>query len=443
MNFNKILTLFVAFSISQNSFSQALVSYRDKIETAKTELKNSISAFSTCIVKSDINKCVEELAKNTANDEYKKYIVGGILYEIDPDQSLKFHKEAYLANTLEQNFILEYAIELHRNGQYQEAAKLYELYSQKVPNDIRVYVWLTDCYINTNEIQKSIQNWQKTNHSENHISIDNAVFTIYGKTTQIKTRSNLKSEIEKGKISNFYPLLFLDINWESDWWNTTTQKYFLNEDFQLAQNTLGEKNDDYKILKSYLEIKKLQENGEIDQIKNILLENKIILENNPIPVFGEISSDLLRICFADNLLTESEFYTKRGAELLALAKSTKDKDLLNIYAYLQATVDGKVMPEIDKLGWKEFKDERFTKSYFIGKADAIKYDDTELREAMLDFPNSSYLFWLKAKCAKMENKPVKNDLIEAIKREFKTFGTDQNKSSYRLKSYMGTLASEI
>ncbi|MBF4465236.1 M48 family metallopeptidase [Flavobacterium sp. LC2016-12] len=442
MNFNKTLILFVVFSLSQNSFSQTLVSNRDKIEIAKTELKNNIITFSNCIVKSDINKCIEELAKN-ADNEYKKYITGGILYEIDPNESLKLHREAYLANTLEQNFILEYAIELHRNAQYQEALKLYELYSEKVPNDIRVYVWLSDCYINNNEIKKSLQNWEKANHSQNHISIDNAIFTIYGKTTQIKTRSNLKSEIEKGKISNFYPLLFLDSNWESDWWNTTTQEYFLNEDFKLAQNALGEKNNDYKILKSYLEIKKAQENGQIDQIKKIMIDNKIILENNPIPVFGEMSSDLLRICFADNLLTESEFYTKRGAELLALAKSTKDKDLLNIYAYLQATVDGKVMPETDKLGWKEFKDEKFAKSYFIGRVDTIKYNDTELNEAMLDFPNSSYLFWVKAKCAKMENKPVKNDLIEVIKREFKTFGTDQNKSSYRLKSYMGTLASEI
>ncbi|TDP02032.1 tetratricopeptide repeat protein [Flavobacterium sp. 245] len=438
---NKILSLFLIIFIFPKCFSQTLESHREKIETAKTELKEANKNFSTCIVKSEVKLCVDELSKN-GTDEYKKYSIGGILYEIDADKSFKLHEEAYLANKNDLNFVLEYAIELHRKEKYAEASKLYERYSENLPKDIRAYVWLSDCYINTGKIEKSILNWGKANHADNHISIDNAIYIIYGKTTQIKTRSDLRSEIEKGKTSNFYPLLFLDKNWETDWWNTHTQKYFLDEDLKLAQTKLGETNPDFKILKAYLKIKELEEIGQSEEIKKVLIENKIILENNPIPAFGEFSSDLLRICFINKLLNENEFYTKRGNELLDLAKKTKDKDLLNIYAYLQASVNGTVNPEIDKLGWKEFRDERFAQSYFSAKANDLRYDDIELNEALADFPNSSYLFWLKAKCAKLENKPVRQNLIELIKREFKTLGTDPNKYSYRLKSYIGTLAIE-
>ena len=437
---NKLILLLPALFTFLTSCSQTLVSNREKIEKAKVELADPMKNFSSCIVKSNVKVCEDELIKS-ADNEYKKYIVAGVLYEIDPEQSLKLHKEAYIANTTEQNFVLEYAIELHRNKQYNEASKLYEIYSEKVPTDYRVHIWLSDCYLNTGETDKSIENWNESNHPENHVGIDNALFTIYGKTTQIKKRSDLKADIEQGKFSSFFPLIFLDKNWESDWWNTNTQEYFLNEDLKLAEIKLGNTNPDFKTLKAYLEIKRLEEQNKTEEIKKILTDNKIILENYPIPPFGEISSDLLRICFMNKILNESDFYSKRGDELLELAKKTKDKDLLNIYAYLQGTVNGKVDSQIDKMGWKEFKDERFAQSYFSIKTD-IKYDDKELNEALLDFPNSSYLFWLKAKCAKMENKPVRADLIEAIKREFKTLATDPSKFSYRLNSFMRTLKIE-
>jgi hypothetical protein len=128
--------------------------------------------------------------------------------------------------------------------------------------------------------------------------------------------------------------------------------------------------------------------------------------------------------------------------LLKLAEKTKDKETLNIYAYLQGSVNGKVDASIDKLGWTEFKDERFAISYFIGKADKNRYDDKELAQALLDFPNSSKLYWVKTNCAKIENKPLRPHLIELIKREFKTLGSDENHYSYPLKSFFGYLENE-
>jgi hypothetical protein len=378
----------------------------------------------------------------SADNEFKKYVAGGMLYEIDPDKSFLLHEQAYLKNPLDQNFILEYAIELHRRGKYFEASNLYESYSSKKPDDIRVYVWLADCYLNIGKIDISIANWKKANHSQNHTSIDKAIYTIYSNTQQVKTRNDLRLQIEKEKFSSFYPLIFLDKNWEFDWWNKGTQDYFLKEDLNLAEKKLGNLNGDFKIIRAYLDIKKFEESGKSDEIKKILVENNLILNNSPLMNFGEFTSDLLRICFVNGLLSESEFYSKRGNKLLDLAKKTKDKELLNIYAYLQASIEGQVMPEIDKLGWTEFDDARFAVSYFQNRIDKIKSDDLELAEALKKYPNESYLYWIKAKCAKMEGKPVKQLLIELTKREFKTLGTDPNKYSYRLKSYMNTLAEE-
>ena len=432
--------IFLTFIITSCN-SQNLVSKRDEINKAKVNLQNEIENFSKNIVKTDINICTEKLIQS-ANNEYEKYVVAGILYNINPKQSYKLHEEAYLTNTNEQNFILEYALELHRNGKYSDASKLYETYSEKLPNDIRTYVWLSDCYINLNEIEKAILNWDKANHIENHIKIDNAIHTIYGRTDQINFRNELKLGIEKGNLSNFYSLLFLDKNWESDWWNKNTQEYFLNEDLEYLKSKLKISESDYKILNAYIEIKKFEENNQTSDIKNVLIQNEIILNNKPIPTNGQIASDILRICFYNKIIDENDFYAKRGTELLELSKLKKDKELLNIYAYLQANIDGKVNPEIDKLGWKDFKDERFAKSYFILKSKKMKSDDIELNQAINDFPNSSYLFWVKTKCIKMENKPVKEYLVELVKKEFKTLDSDESRFSYRLNSYIKTLSIE-
>jgi hypothetical protein len=435
-----ILTLLTFLSINCNA--QVLVSNRAKIEAATKELKTEIETFNTCIVNTDADKCILNIVKS-ADTEYKKYLVGGLLYEIDRDKSFQLHKDAYTANPTDLNFILEYAIELHRKGEFAEAIKLYEKYTREKPEDFRINVWLADCYINLGEVDKSVSNWNKANHPKNHTGIDFAIHTIYGRTDQIKIRNEYRKEIEKGNIQAFCSLIFLDMNWELDWWNSNIQEYFLREDILLGENIFNQHENDFGTTQAYIKIKRLSNaENKGDSIKSILMENKLIIGSNPLPSNGQITSDLLRICLTNQIVSENDFFKQRGNELLQLAEKTKDKETLNIYAYLQAGVKGKVDESIDKLGWTEFKDERFAVSYFIGKADKNRYDDKELSQALLDFPNSSKLYWVKTNCAKIENKPLKPHLIELVKREFKTLGSDQSHYSYPLKSYFAYLQDE-
>lgn len=435
-----ILILLTLFSASCNS--QTLVSNRDKIETATKELESAMTTFSSCLVNSNLDQCIQDLI-TSADTEYKKYLVGGILFEIDKDKSFQLHKEAYTSNPNDLDFNLEFAIELHRKGEFTQAAKLYEKYCKEKPEDYRINVWLADCYINIGEIDKSISNWNKANHPKNHTGIDKAICTIYGRTDQIKIRNDYRKEVEKGNVQALYSLIFLDMNWELDWWNSNIQEYFLAEDIALAKNKFNQNDNDYKTIQAYIQIKKLSKSyTQNDSIRIILKKNKLIIGSNPLPTNGQIASDILRISFINQIISEKDFYKRYGNELLNLAKRTKDKETLNIYAYLQATVNGKVDASIDKLGWTDFKDERFAISYFIGKADNNRYDDKELARALTDFPNSSKLYWVKTNCAKIENKQLRPMLIELIKREFKTLGSNERRYSYGLKTYFYHLENE-
>lgn len=422
--------------------AQKLISNEAKIEKAKTELENDIDAFQQCILNNDLDSCIETLISK-ADNPYKKYLVGGMLFEIDAEKSFELHQEAYLAEPNELNFNLEYALELHRKGQYMEAADLYKKYAKEAPDDFRANVWLADCFINVGDIQQSIKYWAKANHSRNHTAIDQSIHIIYGRSDQVRLRNTYRTEIKNGHFEHINQLIFMDMNWQLDWWNTNVQKYFLEKDLQLLDQRMKPTDAQYTILKTYTKIKSLSQSyTSEDSIRTLMTKKKMIINNQPLPTSGLITSDLLRICFKYNFFTEYDFYNSRGEELLKLAQQSKDIELLNSYAYLQSKVNKKVESAIDRQGWVDFKDERFAMSYFTGKVNILTIDDKELNQAISDFPSSSGIYWFKVNAAKNKNLTLTPFLVELIKKEFKTLGSDPSHYSYRLHSYFQFLAEE-
>jgi len=413
----------------------------EKIKKAQTEITPALKYFSNCLVNKDCDECINELVSKATN-EYQKYLIGGAVYNIDSKVSYNLHKSAYEKYPNELNFNLEYAIESHRIGDYKTAIKHYEIYKQTKDTDYRVDVWLSECYLNLDNYLKAIEHWKKANHPKNHTGIDKAIYIIHGQADQIKKRSDLIVKTKSKDSKSAYELIFLDMNWELDWWNNNIQEYFLEKDINTIKSTFGSDSKEYLQLSAYNKIKHLsKKSSPKDSIKTALLDSKLILDKNQMPINGKVASDLLRISFINRLLDEKEFFEKRGQEMID--DKYKDEELLNIYAYLESVVTGHVSEQTDKKGWNEYQSEKFAISYFIGLADKNKYDNPDLEKALIDFPNSSKIHWVKLNCAKIEGKDIKTDLIEVLKKEFKTLGSDQSKYSYGLKNYFYLLENEI
>ncbi|WP_046757785.1 tetratricopeptide repeat protein [Kordia jejudonensis] len=439
------IILVLLFSVSFiNVNAQMSEKTKEALQKAQTELTPAFQYFfSDCVVNKDCDDCVEELVSKVTN-EYQAYVVAGALYNIDPKASYTLHKTACekVPNAL--NFNLEYALESHRAGDYETAIKHYKIYKKEVEKDYRVDVWLSECYLNLDKYAKAIEHWKAANHAKNHVGIDKAVHIIHGKTDQLQKRSNLVANVKEKDSKSAYELIFLDMNWELDWWNSNIQDYFLEKDMEIIKSVFGVESKEYKHVSAYKKIKELsKEFSNNDVFKKAFTEAKLILDNNQIPENGNIASDLLRIAFQNKLLDETTFFEKRGKEIIALADTQKDIELLNIYAYLESTVTGRVTAETDKKGWNEYNSEKFAISYFIGLADKNTFDNPDLAKALQDFPNSSKIHWVKLNCAKIEGKAIKQDLIAVLKKEFKTLGSDPNTYSYALKSYFYLLENEL
>lgn len=421
-----------------------MVSNEDAIKEARAAITPALEYFlSDCLLNKDCDECTDQLT-NEAKNEFQQYLIGGALYNINPKVSYKLHKSAFEKRPNELNFNLEYAIESHRIGDYETAIKHYELFKKEHEEDYRIDVWLSECYLNIDNYSKSIEHWKKADHAKNHTGIDNAIYLVHGRTDQIKKRSDLINKVKTKDAKSAYELIFLDLNWEIDWWNSNTQQYFLEKDLLTIKEVFGASSTEYLQLTAYNNIKRRSTKANhSDSIKQILLESKMILDNHELPANGKVASELLRISFVQQLLNEKEFFEKRGQELIELADLHKDEELLNIYAYLESVATGHVSESTDKKGWNEYASERFAMSYFIGLADKNTYDNPDLNKAIVDFPNSSQIHWVKLNCAKIAGLEIKPDLIAVMKKEFKTLASDRNNYSYALRNYFYLLESEM
>jgi hypothetical protein len=432
------LFLFSSFTL----FSQNYKQEEDKIEQAEEELTESIEAFSADLMSHDLDSSVSNLLNSISfkkENAFHNFVLGCVLYKIDPKTSFQLQKKAYELNPKNTRIILEFALELHRIRAYREASELYEIYLKENPEDVRYNALLSECYFNLNETEKGIQHWKLASHAKNHTGIEKCIYFVHGDYSQFRRRNDLRKRIQLKDDKAAAELIFLDLNWEEDWWNTSQKEFFCDEDIQLIIKHFGEKSDISRLLKSYSIVKKITNTTySQEDIKEELTDYRLILNNGKIPEYGVITSDLFRICLNYNLIEEKEFLNDNEKWLIQKADTLHDIELLNIVAFLQAEVNDKVSEEIDKKGWEQFHNENFAVSYFIGKGINLKSTDPELEKALIDFPFSAALLFKQVNAKRNEGIDYKQDLLELIKREFKSIQSDGSRSSYNLKSFILT-----
>lgn len=448
--------------------SQTLSFEREKLLKASEKLDKYREEYLNCSAWHSFDSCILKFAAQ-AKTPFEKNVVANVIYSADAATSYKLHKEAWKKNPNELSIVMEYAIELHRSGDYAGATPLYEQCKKTMPQSPDFYVWLADCYINTGNIKRAIANWDSANHPKNHVAIEEAICSIYQRTNLFRARDSLRKKIASGNADAMLNLAHLDYNWEYNWWNQgAIGETFMAADVSLIESQKTKNPEAYRIVQTYVKIKNLLGQGQSEQQKleallkadsakgeeatmrekiiTLLNENGLILKGKPLPENGKILSDMLADCLANNAIDEKEFLRDRGPELYNMAIKTKNADLFNIYAYFSAS-NADSLRRIDSLGWELFAQERFALGLIRGKIKDLRYEDTMLNRAVKQFPNSSQVYIIKYLLGVNEKKADKAQLVELIRRDFKNinagsglsplFGTGRN--SYALKSFFSDL----
>jgi|GEM_PF-2263752 len=456
-----------------------LTTNREKALAASRSMKGPGHIFFSCSVAGNLDSCVYHF-KSRAKNEYEKNVVANSVFSMDTETSFRLHEEAYRGKPDEVFFIEQYAVELQRKHRYAEAAVLYEKWEEMFPENFRVKVLLSDCYMNLGRTEESLQKWQLADHSKHRAEIEGVIEGVYGNTGQYSLRNYYRTEIQKGNTSLLYDLFYLDLNWEYDWWHKgTIEEEYLNADIHLLNEKAEKKSELYKSIEAYIKIKNPEAtqfmvgltemttgsgmtlHGDIttndyneslkevekeilniinnslapddsipaspakeekfdksNYIRNVLLTYSLVLNGNRLPENGKVAADFLDICLANALVTKEGFLREKGQELLKRSSELKDPDFFGMYTHCMAPSDPAVL-EMNKKGWQEYKEERFAWTYLVKSLIARKLNESELDQAILEFPNSSRLYLIKTQKAKLENRDMKPYLTELIKKEFR------------------------
>lgn len=462
------MALLMAFA-PKTAFSQTLKFDRDKLLKVSDEFDKYRKEYLQCSAWHAFDSCILKFTAH-AKTGFEKNVVANVIYTADANTSYRLHKEAWKKNPEELSIVMEYAIELHRRGDYSGAAPLYEQCKKVIPNSPDINVWLADCYINTGNITRAIANWDSADHSKHHVSLEEAICTIYQRSNLLRTRDSLRKKTSEGHPEAMLNLAHLDFNWEYNWWNQgAIGEDFMTADMSLIASQKTKNPDAYKLIQTYVKIKNLLEKGLSEQqkleaimqksesenrsekttgekITALLKESGLILDGSPLPQNARILSDMLADCLSNKVIDENEFRKERGAEIYNMALKTKNADLFNICAYFTAANPDSLL-RIDSLGWELFGQERFALSWLRGKLKELKYEDPMLNRAVKQFPNSSQVYIIKYLLGVNEKKAGEAELTELIRRDFKHINAGSGlsplfgngRSSYGLKSFFSDL----
>lgn len=353
------------------------------------------------------------------------FVVGNMLYDQVPGVSYRLHEKALKAFPAEPAVALEMAMEQHRKGEYAAAIPHYRMALQ-APESERFSSLLADCSLRTGELKDAVTAWRQARHGENHSGIEEAIQQIYNSIPTGDSRDELLAQVNKGNPNKLPDLIVFDLQHLSEFPDSERN---LGRDLKLAEKTLGAKSQRYKELAIYAKLAR-KEDGQASDIRNGLTEAKLVIgQDAAVPQSSLVARALFEMAVSKGIAASGELLRVHAAALHErIAK--KDKNALHLVAWLTVSQE-QIIHDLDRIGWKEWKDPEFAVSYIAGLVREKKImgpNDNELLAALTVLPEDKYLNQVRLALAGEDGRTMEM-LVAAIKAEYHEAGME----SYTLK----------
>jgi hypothetical protein len=240
-------------------------------------------------------------------------------------------------------------------------------------------------------------------------------------------------------------LIDLDVHFDRDWWNADVFEPGLEPDLKLAASLLGEKNPAYQHLEVYAKLARQEEKKAGDIRSALSAAGLVIGAGAVLPKNSQLARAICELAVGSEAITAKAVWDAHAAKLRERL-ATRDRDALHLLGWLAVETKNGELAELDRLGWKEWKDPEFAVSYVIGLADQKKIttpDDKELLAALEALPENGNLCSLRVQLAG-EKGASKELIVAAIKGEFRKLSVGMAiPDSYRLKGLFYALKEKL
>lgn len=348
------------------------------------------------------------------------FVLGNMVYGVDRSLSYKLHQEAVAGWSDNAYANLEWAMELHRNGQHAEALKAYSAFITQNGDYAPVLGLMADCALRGGDVPGALTHWRASEKAKRGTleKFESMVCEINQPATQERTRHEARLAASTGDPSAAKRLIALDAAWTRDWWNAGPRNELITADLPLLAKFPP------------VEVRFAQCLGEfilaMEAKDQIQLHGVLRTYHDPLQAIAEVGDgdwelyDLLsKFALEQEVINAKEQWAKHHESLLAAAQRLKNAaiyDTLLRYATKDTTP---TYVEVAKRAWTDTGEVRFASYHLdnMNEGAAVAPTDEVLVAAVKAFPQDSDLRciqWL----ANGRSLP-KEELVAAILAEYR------------------------
>ncbi|HEX4000422.1 MAG TPA: hypothetical protein VHX65_17860 [Pirellulales bacterium] len=392
---------------------------------------------------SDFNQATKVLADLVEKDKSPalELAVANVLFNLDRSASYALHKKVYDAKPNEPDVILEWAMERHRKGEYAEAAPLYAQYLTLVTDEPQVNALLADCWLEQGKLVEAVASWDAAGHATNHELIDLAICDIYGGVSPLRRRADLLTRVKNKEVGAAERLIYLDLNFDQDWWNVDIDDDALSRDLPVIDAALGPDSKRAKAIHCWVDIE-LQDTVAAAPVLKSLTDAGLIMEKGALPESSVVAAGLIDAVLESHLQTKDQLFEQFDKELTERAKSKEgDIDAMKILCAL-STENPERSENLNRFGWERYGDAQFAIAVLnlLKAGKKLDHDGPDLKKAMTQFPDNGVIqnLWITTMD---ESAVAADDLVAAIKAEYHHLspGLDSQPDSYTLNAHFKLL----
>ena len=352
------------------------------------------------------------------------FVLGIFLFQHNPELSRKLHELVAEKMPDEPTVQYEWALQLHRAGEFGLAADWYAKASADNPRNALIYGLRAECLLQIGKTAEAAAEWARSEAAPSGRleTFESLVCDVHRESYPNLERGDLLVKTRNGDLDAAERLIGLDCDFEIDWWNHVTRADYLEVDLaELA----GAKFEDSPRLRAIrcaglAMLSAEQEKGDVAEI--LRSAGFLLDEAATIPESGTMFSVMLGAAIKSKALSEADAASKFAERAFEHAKKNGGSDAYNVAAHLRLDDADKLL-EIQRLAWEATGEERFA-STFISSLHAknqLSLETPELLEAQRDFPNNSLIAKCVVELTRAAGKPLQPALVAAIKAEYAGF----------------------
>lgn len=324
-----------------------------------------------------------------SGDALTHWVVGNLLWRIDPDAAYDAHIAALKLLPEEPTVLIEMALEYTRRDQCVEANALFDKLDDSTGLKSPLSAVAAYCLFKTGKIAEGKKLWQRSDVIRQHIAVEKLLHSVFGDVPFPAHNADYLAA-SKGDRAAFDRLLHRAYSWPFDWWNNRRHAIAAEAAFELMTKVLPA-NDPFAAGWNCMRAE--LDSGTRKLGLDALSKCKLLVGDHPFPGSSGLGKLLLGSLLSGSPEMAPALLEKHRSELTKRANSAAgDLFALECLAALQANArDAPGLAVSDELGWTRYGKVEFALSRLSGLATQQPISEPELLAAIdrarQDFPS--------------------------------------------------------